>query len=158
MMVRWRRTDSLFVWLGHFGLKLDLTRMPSKLQSPRYGRYHMVWKSRILGKIYSCFNFSTGRDRERVLTGAPWWFNKKILSLTAISGEETPFELTPHTSPIWVRVYELPLFHRTRATAKALGNKLGEFLEWDDTEDMRWGSSLRLRVRIDLESHYTGDR
>lgn len=61
-----------------------------------------------------------------------------------------PLISKPHTTPFWVHVYDLPLSQRTFETAKALGNKMGEFMEWDSSEVGNCGKFLRIRTRLDL--------
>lgn len=73
-----------------------------------------------------------------------------MLCLKAISGDERPSEIKPHSTPFWVQVYDLPLSQRTSETAQALGNKMGEFMEWDASETGNCGMFLRLRTRLDL--------
>lgn len=85
-----------------------------------------------------------------MLAGEPWWFDKKLLCLKEITGIEKPSNMKPHTAPFWVCAYNLPLAQRTMEAATALGNKLGTFMEWDNTEEGRWGSFLRVRTQIDL--------
>lgn len=115
-----------------------------------------LWKMRHgleikeLGKNLFMFQFFHWKDKERVLAGEPWWFDKKLLCLKEITGDERPSSMKPQSTPFWVRIYDLPLAQRNIETTTAFGNKLGEFMEWDDTEESRWGSFIRLRTRIDL--------
>lgn len=35
--------------------------------------------------------------------------------------------------------------------ARAVGNKLSDFVDWDDSDEGRWGHFMRLRVNMDLQ-------
>ncbi|XP_058749039.1 uncharacterized protein LOC131622001 [Vicia villosa] len=104
-----------------------------------------------LNKNLLLFNFSTKRDMEFVLKSGPWSFDRALLVLAKISGDEQPTDLDLHTGDFWVRIYELPLALRTEAMAKKLGNILGEFVEADPKEAYRNGRFLRVKVMIDLK-------
>lgn len=101
---------------------------------------------RDIGKNLFNFQFYHWKDKERVLHGQPWWYDKKVLCLQEISGDEQPSQFKLHFTPFWVRVYDLPFIQRTRKAAEAFGNKMGQFMDWDDTKDSRWGKYLRLIV------------
>lgn len=50
----------------------------------------------------------------------------------------------------WIRAYDHPLNRRNKETAKQLGDKIGEFLELDESNRLGWGEYLRFRVRLDV--------
>lgn len=85
-----------------------------------------------------------------MLSEEPWWFDKKVLCLHTISSDERLSEIKPHHTPFWIRIYDLPLSQRSHETAKAIGNKMGEFMEWDGSEKGSHGRFLCLRTRLDL--------
>lgn len=69
-------------------------------------------KIKEIGKNLFKFQFSHLKDKERVLQGAPWRFDKKLLGLGEFDGAARPSELQPAVSPFWVRIYDLPLINR----------------------------------------------
>ncbi|XP_058763301.1 uncharacterized protein LOC131636707 [Vicia villosa] len=97
------------------------------------------------------FRFATKRDLEGVIRNGPWSFDRNLLVLARVSGEEQPSELNMHYGTFWVRVYELPLMLRSEAMAKKLGGILGEYVEMDQKEAHRNGRFLRLKVKMDLK-------
>ncbi|XP_058725488.1 uncharacterized protein LOC131596762 [Vicia villosa] len=104
-----------------------------------------------LSKNLFLFRFTTKRDLESVLRNGPWSFDRNILVLARVSGEEQPSELNMHYGVFWVRVYELPLMLRSEAMAKKLGGILGKFEEMDMKEANRNGRFLRIKVTMDLK-------
>ncbi|XP_058756011.1 uncharacterized protein LOC131629230 [Vicia villosa] len=104
-----------------------------------------------LNKNLFLFNFATKRDMEFVLKSGPWSFDRALLVLAKISGDEQPADTDLHTGAFWVRIYELPLALRIEAMAKKLGNILGEFVEADPKEAYRNGRFLHVKVKVDLK-------
>ncbi|XP_058746709.1 uncharacterized protein LOC131619652 [Vicia villosa] len=104
-----------------------------------------------LGKNMFLFKFATKRDLEFVLRNGPWSFDRSLLVLNRISGEEQPSDLNMHFASFWVRIYELPLNLRTEAMARKIGNILGNYEEMDAREVCRNGRFLRIKVTLDLK-------
>ncbi|XP_058775409.1 uncharacterized protein LOC131649675 [Vicia villosa] len=98
------------------------------------------------------FRFSTKRDLENVMRNGPWSFDRYLLVLDRVSGEEQPSDLKMHYGEFWVRIYELPLMLRSEAIAQKMGNIIGEFVEMDMREAHRNGRFLRVKAKIDLKS------
>ncbi|XP_058727051.1 uncharacterized protein LOC131598472 [Vicia villosa] len=104
-----------------------------------------------LSKNLFLFRFATKRDLEEVLKNGPWSFDRNIMVLARVSGEEQPTELNMQYGSFWVRVYELPLMLRSEVMAKKLGGILGEYEEMDQKEAHRNGRFMRIKVKIDLK-------
>ncbi|XP_058783430.1 uncharacterized protein LOC131658113 [Vicia villosa] len=104
-----------------------------------------------LSKNLFLFKFSSRRDMEYVLKTGPWSFDRALLVLKRISGEEQPSELHLHFSSFWVGIYDLPLVLRSDTMAKKLGNIIGTFEEMDAKEAHRNGRFLRVKVTLDLK-------
>ncbi|XP_058740824.1 uncharacterized protein LOC131623919 [Vicia villosa] len=104
-----------------------------------------------LNKNLFLFRFSTKRDLETVLRNGPWSFDRNLLVLVRISGEEQPSALNMHFGVFWVRIYELPLILRTEAMAKKIGGIIGVFEEMDQKEAHKNGRFLRVKVKMDLK-------
>ncbi|XP_058783570.1 uncharacterized protein LOC131658275 [Vicia villosa] len=104
-----------------------------------------------LSKNLFLFGFSTKRDLESVLRNGPWSFDRNLLVLNRVSGEEQPSYLHMHFGVFWVRIYDLPLMLRLKAMAKKLGGILGEYEDMDQKEAHKNGRFLRIKVKIDLK-------
>jgi hypothetical protein len=115
-----------------------------------------AWRSRNpieiqdLNKNLFLFKFATKKEVELVCKNGPWSFDRNLLILNKISGNEQPSELAMDRASFWVRVYDLPLKLRTEGMAKKLGNNIGNFEEMDMKECNRIGKFLRIRVSLDL--------
>lgn len=103
-----------------------------------------------LSKNLFLFRFSSKRDVETVLRNGPWSFDRNLLLLEKLTGEEQPSGLMMNTESFWVRVYDLPLKLRSEAMAKKLGNIIGSHVETDPKDVNRLGRFLRLKATIDL--------
>ncbi|XP_058749387.1 uncharacterized protein LOC131622377 [Vicia villosa] len=104
-----------------------------------------------LSKNLFLFKFASKRDLESVLKNGPWSFDRALLVLKRVSGEEQPSDLNMHFSPFWVRIYELPLMLRSEAMARKIGSIIGTFEEMDTREACRNGRFLRIKVTVDLK-------
>lgn len=115
-----------------------------------------AWRSRNpveiqdLNKNLFLFKFSSKKEADLVCKNGPWSFDRNLLILNRISGNEQPSELAMNRASLWVRVYDLPLKLRSEAMAKKLGNILGMFEEMDMKEVNRMGKFLRIRTSLDL--------
>lgn len=76
-------------------------------------------------------------------------FDRFLLMLKEIPGNEQPSTIKLAYTPFWVRAYDLPLNVKKKETACMLGNKVGKFI-MKDLDDTRWGRFLRFRALINL--------
>ncbi|CAI8616499.1 unnamed protein product [Vicia faba] len=90
-----------------------------------------------LNKNMLLFRFATRRDLENILKNSPWSFDRNMLVLSRIKGEEQPSDLNMHYDTFRVRIYELPLMLGSEAIAKKIGGILGLFEELDTKEAYR---------------------
>jgi hypothetical protein len=103
-----------------------------------------------LNKNLFLFHFTSKRDAETVLKNGPWSFDRNLVVLKRISGDEQPSDIEMHTGEVWARIYDLPLRLRSDAMAKRLGDLLGNFIEVDNKDGNRLGKFLRVKTLIDL--------
>ncbi|MCI00644.1 zinc CCHC-type-like protein, partial [Trifolium medium] len=103
-----------------------------------------------LNKNLFLFRFSSKKDVDTVIKNGPWSFDRNLLVLKRISGDEQPSDLEMHSSEFWARVYDLPLKLRSNEMAKKLGDLLGSFVDVDNKESSRLGKFLRVKTTIDL--------
>jgi hypothetical protein len=103
-----------------------------------------------LNKNLFLFKFSSKKEADLVCKNGLWSFDRNLLILNRISGNEQPSELAMNKASLWVRVYDLPLKLRSEAMAKKLGNILGMFEEMDMKEVNTMRKFLRIRTSLDL--------
>ncbi|KAL0326209.1 UNVERIFIED_CONTAM: hypothetical protein Sradi_5190200 [Sesamum radiatum] len=90
-------------------------------------------------------------DRNWVLEGCQWSFEKNLLVISSINLNENPQEVCLDWPEFHVHVHGLPLSKMLRDMAIFIGNYLGRFVEVDmDTAGHVWGSHIRIRISIDI--------
>lgn len=62
----------------------------------------------MIGKDLFQFQFYHWKDKEKVLSGQPWYFDKVALLLTDMDAAQKPSDLQFYALPIWVRIYNIP--------------------------------------------------
>ncbi|KAL0413772.1 UNVERIFIED_CONTAM: hypothetical protein Sradi_1578900 [Sesamum radiatum] len=92
------------------------------------------------------FNHET--DRDRALRGCPWTFDRNLIILNKVTKEENPATVDLQWCPFYVHVHGLPIRLMTRVVAEMIGNRLGQFIEADQTHGS--GASFRIRVSLDV--------
>ncbi|KAH6805217.1 hypothetical protein C2S51_030048 [Perilla frutescens var. frutescens] len=96
------------------------------------------------------FQFNSKRDMERVLWREPWHFNKHLLVLKRVEPNMQPSTIILDSVPFWIRIYDLPMVGRGITTIKQIKNRLGEFLEWDDSTNEGLSGNVRIKMLINL--------
>ncbi|CAI8587915.1 unnamed protein product [Vicia faba] len=104
-----------------------------------------------LNKNLFLFKFATKRDLEFVLKNGPWSFDRQLLVLERVSGEEQPSDLDTHFGVFWVRVYDRPLMLILETMAKKIRGIVGTFEEMDQKEAHKNGSFVMIKVKMDLK-------
>ncbi|KAL0928630.1 hypothetical protein M5K25_000536 [Dendrobium thyrsiflorum] len=74
-------------------------------QWTQFGQFHFT----TLGEGWYLCSFKTLEAMERVLSGGPWFVNYHIVELESWSTEFSPNSMKGLTSPIWIRLPNLPL-------------------------------------------------
>jgi hypothetical protein len=95
--------------------------------------------------------FSDGVDRQRVLEGRPWSFDRYILVLNDFVGTIPPSQMEFLHSPFWVQVHDMPLICMNKEVGTKIGQSLGELVAVDVAGDGgSWERFLWLRIILDL--------
>lgn len=108
-------------------------------------------ETRELNKNLSGFKFATKRDLEFVIRNGPWNFDRNLLVLDRVSGEEQPSGVNMHFGTFYIRVYDLSLMLRSKTMAKKIEDIMGSFEEMGSREAHRIGRFLRIKVKMDLK-------
>uniref|UniRef100_A0A803MT30 CCHC-type domain-containing protein n=1 Tax=Chenopodium quinoa TaxID=63459 RepID=A0A803MT30_CHEQI len=96
------------------------------------------------------FQFFCEDDKIKVMEGYRWFFDKKLLLLTKIMGDEQPSTVCFSSSPFWVRIGDVPFNKRNLDFAFEIGEHLGGFLEFDDSDPLGWEAFLRIKIMVDI--------
>ncbi|KAL0361212.1 UNVERIFIED_CONTAM: hypothetical protein Sradi_3805700 [Sesamum radiatum] len=90
-------------------------------------------------------------DRNRVVDGCPWSFERNLLILSPVAMNETPQDVNLDWTTFHVHVHGLPLSKMSKDMARFIADHLGKFIQVDaDNTGHVWGSSMRLRVHLDI--------
>ncbi|KAL0355953.1 UNVERIFIED_CONTAM: hypothetical protein Sradi_4042200 [Sesamum radiatum] len=90
-------------------------------------------------------------DRNRVLEGCLWSFEKNLLVPNSINLNENPQEVNLDWAEFYIHVHGLPLSKMSKEMAKFIGDHLGRFVDVDmDTAGHVWGSHMRIRVSLNV--------
>ncbi|KAJ1420313.1 Zinc knuckle CX2CX4HX4C [Sesbania bispinosa] len=115
-----------------------------------------VWKPRHgmeihdIGRNLFSFRFFSAKDRDFVLKESPWNFDRSLVVLKEMNPNKNPNEEDLKEALFWVRIYDLPIALRVDSIAKMIGNTIGSFVRWDSSDDQKFGSSIRVRVNMDI--------
>lgn len=95
--------------------------------------------------------FISMADKERVIDGAPWHFERALVLTEEISGSITPHSTNIHTAYFWIHVHNVPLQSMTKSTGEAIGSHLGECVMVNsDEEGLCFGKFMRVRIKLDI--------
>lgn len=134
------------LWTERSYNTIALMETMKKIWNPREGM-----KCSDLGFNRVAFQFKSLRDMKRVQEMEPWHFNKHILVLKPIAENIQPSAMQFNTTPIWVRIYDLPFTGRNNETLKQIGSRIGEVLEIDKEMSDGMTRSVRLKIEIQLD-------
>lgn len=97
------------------------------------------------------FQFYHERDLKRIINGGPWTFNRKVLLLTYMAPLSNPLSDPIENIDFWIQVHDVPLGFRLERVCADVGNKMGQFIEFDPANfNDRWKPFLRIRVRLNV--------
>ena len=91
----------------------------------------VVWKiSRnaevtVLESNLFIFKFASLKDKQRVINGSPWSFNKNLIVFNDYNGDLRDLDYKFESAQFWVRVYGHPLRMLTKQCAIIISSKLG---------------------------------
>lgn len=97
------------------------------------------------------FQFFSATDKYKVVEGIPWTFDNNLLLLKEFEENVRPSEISFDESPMWIKIYDTPIGKRNRKTAKILGNHIGKYLDYDDSDELNLNRTLNIKVLIELK-------
>ncbi|XP_074305989.1 uncharacterized protein LOC141641217 [Silene latifolia] len=97
------------------------------------------------------FKFDGERDKQRVLEGQPWHFEKFVWCFNEPNREGKLSDVPLVHFPIWARVYDLPITGRSsQSNIQRIGECLGTFVEADNGQDSVLDRAVRIRIIHDV--------
>ncbi|CAD6265749.1 unnamed protein product [Miscanthus lutarioriparius] len=104
-----------------------------------------------LGDNFFLFSFLQPSGKRRATTEGPWEFGGDLLIVVDFDEKKRLKDLEFIYTPVWIRVFDLPLGMMNEATGRKIGDKVGKTLEVDAEDDgSAIGRYLRIKVRLDV--------
>lgn len=98
--------------------------------------------------VFQCYHW---KEKQRVLEGQPWHFDRHAIILDEINGAIKPSNMELYAFPMWVRVYNLPFKGRLNtANVETIGNKICSFVKMDAMGSVGIDKLIRLRIMVDV--------
>jgi len=97
------------------------------------------------------FEFTEEVDKQKVMAGRPWAYDRTLLILNDFDGRLAPSQMEFSVSPIWVQIHNMPLGCMNREVGFQIGSTLGKVEDVAVVEDdVGWGRYVRVKVAINL--------
>ncbi|CAN0918851.1 hypothetical protein LINGRAHAP2_LOCUS31122 [Linum grandiflorum] len=101
------------------------------------------------GLIMFCFYHPL--DMDLVLEGGPWTFDQNLLALPSLAPDDNITHVPLYEVDFWILVYGLTAEFYSKVVGKALGNLLGSFILYDDTNQyVDRDLYMLIRVKLDV--------
>uniref|UniRef100_A0A2N9GCE4 RNase H type-1 domain-containing protein n=1 Tax=Fagus sylvatica TaxID=28930 RepID=A0A2N9GCE4_FAGSY len=97
------------------------------------------------------FVFEDEADREKVMMGEPWAYDKHLIILQRIEEEEAIEDVVFRETSLWIQLHGLPVRRMTPKVANTLVSSLGRIEQISDGDtNADGGQAMRIRVRLDV--------
>jgi hypothetical protein len=131
---------------GKAGYADGMAQSLGKIWCPRKGI-----RCKELGDNFFLFSFLQPGGKRRATIEGPWEFGGDLLIVVDFDEKKRLKDLEFIYTPVWIRVFDLPLGMMNEATGRKIGDKVGKTLEVDAEDDGSViGKYLRIKVRLDV--------
>ncbi|XVF72572.1 hypothetical protein PTKIN_Ptkin12aG0131700 [Pterospermum kingtungense] len=114
-------------------------------------KHREVGKLSLIGKLLLLKLYGSIVERARVFFKQPWSFNKALLVLEEIIGDEVLEDMILKRCPFWVQLHRIPLNLMSNKVGIVFEEKISDVEELETGKDCRsmrkW---MRVRVNIDI--------
>ncbi|XP_042962496.1 uncharacterized protein LOC122296768 [Carya illinoinensis] len=95
--------------------------------------------------------FQKLEDKDKVLGGRPWFFDRCLLSLQEVDDTVSINKTQFRYEPFWVQLHNLPLATMNEEVGSQFAASIGHVIRVETESDGRgWGRCLRVRVAVDI--------
>ena len=118
--------------------------------------FNPLWRSkkgfevRRAGDHILLFVFDNREEVDKILSRAPWRFDKHLVVLQRYDREVPIRALKFDTIPVWIQVHDIPMRFLNHKVAEELCEVAGSVCREEDINEMDGGSFMRVRVIIDI--------
>lgn len=106
---------------------------------------------REVGRNIFVMVFANHADKQRVEGGRPWFFYGQLFFINPFDGFIPVQDMKFDLASFWVQFHNLPLLGMNKECGEKLGSTIGMVEEVEVDEDVGWGSSLRVKILLDLK-------
>ncbi|KAJ4822197.1 hypothetical protein Tsubulata_030999 [Turnera subulata] len=105
-----------------------------------------------VGRNFFLFQFFAKRDRQEVLEAETlWFFEKRVVVMKEITGDEVLTQVDLNEIPIWVQLHNIPWNQRSQSNVMSITLKAGTFICFDEKGEKGWGRFVRFRINMHVE-------
>ncbi|KAL8548640.1 hypothetical protein ACS0TY_007795 [Phlomoides rotata] len=140
-----------FCLVGHF-----LTEQPINFNLMK-SRMAYVWRPKMglfakdIGAGRYVFQFFHRMDMKQIEDGSPWFFGNHLLILKRLDVGDHPLQVPLDKINFWVQIYDLPIGYFSEQIGIQLGNFVGCFVEYDESnKSLNWRSFMCIHVSLDV--------
>ncbi|XP_042990668.1 uncharacterized protein LOC122317666 [Carya illinoinensis] len=95
--------------------------------------------------------FQLVSDKEKVLLGRPWSFDRHLVCMKEFEGLLSLSEVRFDSEPFWIQVHNLPFAGMSKEMGILVGSVIGRVLEVEtNTEGYGWGGYLRIKAEVNV--------
>ncbi|XP_042939449.1 uncharacterized protein LOC122274478 [Carya illinoinensis] len=95
--------------------------------------------------------FQLHSDKQKVLQGRPWSFDRHLVCMKELEGILSLSEVHFLTEPFWIQVHNLPFAGMNKEMGMLVGAGLERVLEVEvDIEGYGWGSFSRIKAEVNV--------
>ncbi|XP_020680856.1 uncharacterized protein LOC110098377 [Dendrobium catenatum] len=129
---------------------IQLIAAELRCQWQKFGKFHLT----ILGSDWVLCSFFSEETMENVFSGGPWFVNGHIIGLDKWNSDFNPNSLKGLSSPIWIRMPNLPLYYWDEINLSRIASSIGKPILIDG-DMFQWGrrefSRVGVRVQLDRQ-------
>uniref|UniRef100_A0A2N9H3A9 Uncharacterized protein n=1 Tax=Fagus sylvatica TaxID=28930 RepID=A0A2N9H3A9_FAGSY len=105
------------------------------------------------------FIFEDEADRERVMMGEPWAYDKHLVVFQRIEEEEAIDDVVFQETSLWVQLHGLPVRRMNPEVASILVSSLGRVEQIAENEaSADGGHAMRIRIRLDVTKAFEPEK
>ncbi|XP_023892297.1 uncharacterized protein LOC112004301 [Quercus suber] len=108
------------------------------------------FKIQKIGDHEILFSFDTKEEVDRILSSAPWSFDKHLVAMQRYDHDSPLEDLKFERTNFWVQVHGLPLKYMTIAAAEKICGVVGEVITQSEQKLYDGGNFIRVKVAVDI--------